>query len=400
MLFLGCLFNKEEEEKILELSNKRVSNASNTYQWNLIEGLCIHTNVDIINVLPVGTYPKHYKKLVLDTKAWKFKNNPNNIEIGSPNLPFIKQYTRYNKTKNAINSSISRSEENKNIIIYSTYLPFLKAIYKLDKTINITLIVTDLPEYYDLSKVSYIRKIARKINNHYLYKYMTRIDSFVLLTKQMKNKLNVGERPYIVIEGISNTEDNYKINEISTKQESDKKIILYTGTLHYQFGIKTVLDSFSLINESNYELWICGSGEAADYIKQQTKIDNRIKFYGYVTKEEVAKLQQQATILINPRPNEGEYTKYSFPSKTMEYMASGKPVLMYKLDGIPDEYDNFLYYVEGTSIENLKDKIVEVCEKSDRELNEFGEKALNFVIKNKNSRVQAKKIFNLIVEKE
>ena len=95
MLFLGCLFNKEEEEIILELSNKRVSNASNTYQWNLIEGLLSYTNVDIINVLPVGTYPKHYKKLVLDTKKWKFKSNPNNIEIGSVNLPFIKQYTRY-----------------------------------------------------------------------------------------------------------------------------------------------------------------------------------------------------------------------------------------------------------------------------------------------------------------
>ena len=79
-------------------------------------------------------------------------------------------------------------------------------------------------------------------------------------------------------------------------------------------------------------------------------------------------------------------------------MASGKPVLMYKLDGIPDEYDNFLYYVEGTSIENLKDKILEVCEKSDKELNEFGAKALN-LIQNKNPRVQGK-IFNLIVSKE
>lgn len=400
MLFLGCLFNKEEEEIILELSNKRVSNASNTYQWNLIEGLLSYTNVDIINVLPVGTYPKHYKKLVLDTKKWKFKSNPNNIEIGSVNLPFIKQYTRYKKTKKAINSAISKSEENKNIIIYSTYLPFLKAIYKLDKKINITLVVTDLPEYYDLSKVSYIRKIARKINNHYLYKYMTRIDSFVLLTKQMKNKLDVGERPNVVVEGISNIEPNCKTNNITIRKELDKKTILYTGTLHYKFGIKTLLDSFSLINKRNYELWICGSGEAAEYIKEQTKIDNRIKFYGYVTKEEVKQLQQQATILINPRPNEGEYTKYSFPSKTIEYMASGKPVLMYKLDGIPDEYDNFLYYVEGTSIENLKDKILEVCEKSDKELNEFGAKALNFVIQNKNPRVQAGKIFNLIVSKE
>ena len=38
---------------------------------------------------------------------------------------------------------------------------------------------------------------------------------------------------------------------------------------------------------------------------------------------------------VNPRQNNEEFTKYSFPSKTMEYLASGVPVVAYKLDGIP-----------------------------------------------------------------
>ena len=108
------------------------------------------------------------------------------------------------------------------------------------------------------------------------------------------------------------------------------------------------------------------------------------------------KLQQKATVLINPRNNDGEYTKYSFPSKTMEYMLSGKPVIMYKLDGVPDEYDSYLYYIGGNTADDIKKTILEVLNKSEKELESFGQKAAEFVSENKNSVVQAKRILTLL----
>ena len=398
MLFLGCLFRKEEEIKILELSNGRVSNASNTFQWNLINGLNSVIPLDIINVLPVGTYPKQYKKLFLKTNQWTIGENTNNLEIGAINLPFLKQYIRCKKIKKEIELRVSNNESSNNIIIYSAYLPFLKAVYKLNRQINITLIVTDLPEFYDLSRVGAIRKILRKINNYYIYKYLSRVDSFVLLTEQMKKPLKVGERQYIVVEGIADTENIDESNDNLFYKKNDTKIILYTGTLHYQYGIKSLLEAFMLIKNNDYELWICGSGEAEDEIKKLSFEDKRVKFFGFLAKDEVKKLQQKATVLINPRPNEGKYTKYSFPSKTMEYMTSGKPVIMYKLDGIPDEYDEYLYYFNGTSPENIATKILEVCEQSEQELILFGQKAKNFVVDNKNEIIQAEKILNMILK--
>ena len=113
-------------------------------------------------------------------------------------------------------------------------------------------------------------------------------------------------------------------------------------------------------------------------------------------KNEILKLQRQATVLINPRQNEGEYTKYSFPSKTIEYLASGTPLVAYKLDGIPDEYDEYLYYVENNSVEALKSKLVEVCEQTDEERREFGERASKFVLENKNPQKQAERIIKFI----
>lgn len=398
MLFLGCLFKEEDEKKILELSNSGVSNAANTFQWNLLNGLNNTTSIDIINILPVGTYPKHYKRLFLKTNKWMWKENKDNLEIGAINIPGLKQYLIYKKVKKEIKTRLSNSKRVSNIVIYSTYLPFLKAVYKLDRRVKITLIVTDLPEFYDLSKVGILRKILRKIYNYFIYKYLSRIDSFVLLTEQMKKPLKVGERQYIVVEGIADTENIDESNDNLFYKKNDTKIILYTGTLHYQYGIKSLLEAFMLIKNNDYELWICGSGEAEDEIKKLLFEDKRIKFFGFLAKDEVKKLQQKATVLVNPRPNEGEYTKYSFPSKTMEYMTSGKPVIMYKLDGIPDEYDEYLYYFNGTSPENIATKILEVCEQSEQELILFGQKAKHFVVDNKNEIIQAKRILNMILK--
>lgn len=64
-------------------------------------------------------------------------------------------------------------------------------------------------------------------------------------------------------------------------------------------------------------------------------------------------MQQQATLLVNPRKGHEEYTKYSFPSKTMEYMASGTPTIMYKLPGLPIEYEEYLVLLPDNSQETL-----------------------------------------------
>ena len=204
----------------------------------------------------------------------------------------------------------------------------------------------------------------------------------------MKEPLRVGNRPYTVVEGIANSTP-----KIPAKAE--KKSILYTGTLHRQFGILTLLEAFSLIEDPEAELWICGGGDAKEEVEKAAQTDSRIKFFGYVTKDTVTELQQKAFMLINPRQNEGEYTKYSFPSKTMEYMLSGKPVLMYRLDGIPAEYDPYLNYVDGNSAEDMKNAILKVLS-SETKIQERAQAAARFVFENKNSAVQAKKIIELM----
>ena len=160
-------------------------------------------------------------------------------------------------------------------------------------------------------------------------------------------------KKYVVIEGIVGDCDCANNLNANTKDNSNYQTIVYTGTLNSKYGIKNLVNAFELIEDSNIRLILCGSGDSEDYIKKMQNEDKRIIYKGNIDRQEALMIQRKATVLVNPRQNNEEFTKYSFPSKIMEYMLSGVPVVLYKLDGIPDEYDKFVNYVPDNSIESL-----------------------------------------------
>jgi len=393
LLFLACLYRKKDEDRLLGLSNGILPLTANPLAWNLIDGLerCDYS-VDIINTLPVGTYPTKFKKLFLQTQTWSHKDGSCNTEIGSINLPILKHFIWTFRARKFIKKWAEKSG-NSTIIIMFPQQVFLSAIKDVPDNTKVVLIVPDLPQFCNPGeKKTTLTSLWISYSNKIIYRRMERVNQFVLLTEQMKNLLPIGKKPFIVVEGIAAETPS----DEGACRECKRKILLYTGTLNYVFGIKKLLQAFSAIEGADYRLWLCGFGEASEEITELCESDKRVTFFGHVNKDRVHELQSQASIMVNPRTNEGEYTKYSFPSKTMEYMASGKPVIMYKLDGIPDEYDEYLYYVNGNSAEALRDKIIEVCSKTPEEISEFGMRAREWVLREKNSVVQAKKIVDMI----
>ena len=82
----------------------------------------------------------------------------------------------------------------------------------------------------------------------------------------------------------------------------------------------------------------------------------------------------------------------------MEYLASGTPTIMYRLGCMPKEYDEYVYYVEDESIETLSRRLIEICEKSQEELDEFGFAARSFILSKKTPFTQCGKIIELLNE--
>jgi glycosyltransferase involved in cell wall biosynthesis len=117
---------------------------------------------------------------------------------------------------------------------------------------------------------------------------------------------------------------------------------------------------------------------------------------GVAPNEKIVEAECKATLLINPRFTTEEFTKYSFPSKNMEYMASGTPLLTTKLPGMPEEYYPYVFLFEEETLEGFAYSISNVLGKTDDELKHLGMTARDFVLKNKNNVFQANRIVEFI----
>lgn len=388
------------EPEILAASKGAVHYAANKFQWNFIDGFMSLPDVSlrVLSAPFVGTFPKEYRKLFVRGSDISYKDKVPCAYVPFNNLWGYRNISRKRSLIRAVRSFASEKSSGKVIVVYSPHTPFLEAaVYakRKDPSIHICLVVPDLPEYMNLfEKKSLAYRLLKKVDIRMFGKSMRDIDSFVLLTEPMREKLQIGSRPYIVVEGmVPLTESQSDIHNLPA---GDKKTVVYAGTLKRKFGILNLVEAFHNLNNPDYELMICGRGDTEDPIAEFTRKDSRIHLLGQITGEQSDALIRSATVLVNPRQNNEEYTRYSFPSKTMEYLLSGVPVIAYELDGMPEEYREYIMFVEGDSIEDLQRKIEEVLSMPDPVRREFGSRARSFVLKEKNNRVSCERIFNMI----
>lgn len=227
-----------------------------------------------------------------------------------------------------------------------------------------------------------------KMRVHSQQNSIKQYDGFVFLTKYMNDKYNPLQKPYIVMEGSV----DYKFNSQPILQTYAPRIVMYAGAVEAEYGFDTLLKAFMELPIKDVELHIYGDGKFIQQLLAYQEQDTRIKYMGVVSNEDIIKAEQQATLLVNPRLSNQELVKYSFPSKTTEYMLSGTPVLTTKLCGIPEEYYSHLYTFDEESIEGFKDKLLETLSLTSEELQQKGLDAQRFVLENKSNIKQAHRI--------
>ena len=131
-------------------------------------------------------------------------------------------------------------------------------------------------------------------------------------------------------------------------------------------------------------------------IRRQAEGDPRIYYPGLLAPVEVFRLSQQATVLINPRPSRERFTRYSFPSKLLEYMATGKPVISTCLEAIPVEYDPYLIWLDHETPECLAALLQQLHALPQERLDKIGRRGREFILNKKNYRQQGERIVEFI----
>lgn len=398
VVFLTMMIPDTLKKEVARKSSCNMQDAADALEKHIYEGLSENFRVEphVVNILPIDSFPQYYKDAIVKEQLFVLGARKDHVNLGFCNIKLIRNgFIEHSIQKNLLSYYQKHNIDGKKVlIVYSATASFLRAIKKVKMVypdIVVCDIVADLPALTNLSnRKSMLLKAFIETSARQAEKALVCVDCFVLLTRQMADYLKI-DKPYCVMEGIASPEAPG-----TQEPEADKKIIFYSGTLHEKFGVMNLVHAFQTISSEKYELLICGVGDSERAIKVASEKDSRIHFLGKIPREQVLEWQSKATVLVNPRQNNEEFTKYSFPSKTMEYLSAGVPLVAYKLDGIPNEYDPYICYVKDNSIKSLANTLESVCEMSKDDRAAIGRIGREFVLKNKNSKVQTKRIIDLI----
>lgn len=390
-LYLSDLIPDEEFNKII-LEDKSPQMATHLFNWKVFTGIrsseFINFDFYIISTRPITEYPRNSTKIVKG-KDWETKYGVLH-ELFFINYPVIKTITIFLSCffKSLKWALFSHIKFKKGVFIASVQLPYLLCGYMISRIFRLPLIgvLTDPPNMnYKISWESVYKAKFRKINGILSIYLLKKLTGVIALTKYLANDY-CPEKNHLIIEAISEPCDDKK-----DLLKTDKFVILYSGSLLKVYGIIELIKASIQLPYPDLELWIFGRGDVEEEINNFAVEDYRIKYFGFRPNREVLHYQSIANLLINPRPIDLPDSKYSFPSKILEYMQSGTPTLLTRLPGIPDEYNEYVFFIDGYGEQSIAKSINSIYKIDRNELIRLGQKAKAFAdlknIKNQGNKM-------------
>lgn len=397
IIYLSTSCSMEKYKQVYEMRTVKAIEPQQKFNALFIQGLAEQPNVDVIAIstLPVSASSCSVSKFGFEEEF--ISETLKYVYIPFRNGHISRLVDMYINTQKLLTDYLNKYKNEPCYIIADVLSPFMTAgCFSVAHKYNVPMIgiVTDLPELSTDMKdkrnsvvKNFVLKSIEKFNTYLLKKY----DAYITLTESINDVINPHQsKKHLVIEG--SIDANITFNDT---EKSQTKEVVYAGGVYEKYGVKTLVEAFSRLNVVN-ELHIYGDGTYVDELKEFSKKHSKIKYKGMVSLEEIIEIERKATLLVNPRPSNEEFSKYSFPSKTLEYMSSGTPLLSTKLPGIPIEYFKYIYAIDDEDIEGMTDSLLKVLSNDQSMLKEKGLRAFSYVKQNKTNVAQAKRIITFL----
>lgn len=379
VLYLSALPEKAFNE-LLKKGNI-LSQAAQKFNKLYIKGFCLNNcDVDVLffhNTISESDEEKYNNQKI---RFLTCKSDGNKIRRNFARVQYINKVVKNYK-----------QEEPNGIVVVDALMPYAKSLVKRAKKfkLNTVSIVTDLPD--DISKLKTLKQrlrncLARKI----FYGQFKHIDYLIFLSNGMSDKIQ--HKKAVVFNGICDFELK---NITETAQKFDKKIIVYTGEIRQMYGVHNLVEAFLSLKRDDAELWLYGNGiDFYPELKEKIEQNENVKYMGIKPNDEIVEIQKKATLVVNPRLTIGcgDYIKYSFPSKNIEYMVSGTPLITTRLPAITEEYNDKLFFFDDESVAGMAETLNRCLNTSQDELQQKGQSTKDFVLNKLNNKTIAKEI--------
>lgn len=320
-------------------------------------------------------------------------------EVRYLNLPIVKEYSIRNNLKRILNDILNKSKNGDNIVMtvnsngcVSVPLLQLRKKYKFKTSIYLS----DMP-FDENPTRNIVKKVLLEHDNRIRVNNLRYYDSVIagvdlLIEMYFKNKVSIKIDPAIEFE-------KYKIIDSVHTKESQCINIVYTGSLNENYHIPELVEVVKLL-PVNYTITFYGRGPYTEFVIEQGKKCNRVKYGGYLPFDEIVKVQMNADLLIALLDTSKNISKYAVPSKVFDYLCAGVPVVSSNALSLSNDLKKYVTLVDDMDMSDIKNKILNIFA-DDEHIAQAIEKAQDgkrYVTKNCRWDVQQERILSFLRE--
>ena len=329
ILFCGTVVPESIEYQV-----KDISAAGNRFQNNMVCNLkTLGHEVDTVSYVAMEI-PKVLKDMLLEKDSFNDSSGAKSHYIFRQNGGFKGTLLAVKKCKEIVRNLISEYDL---VLCYNVFYSFffIPELAKRFQKKNI-LILADYsgPESY--------HSIKNKIYARMQMQIMRQYDKVIGLSANIQKKLKPGQKFLLMEGGIDENFYNQFAEKSSLNEE--KVIFMYSGLLSKVTGVDILLHAVLEMKEKSFELRISGKGDLEQQVRDAAENDERICYLGHMEYDEYIENLKKVDVLINPRNMELPENQNNFPSKIMDYLATGKVILSSKFIGWKKFEESIIFY--------------------------------------------------------
>jgi len=353
----------EEDYPSFQKAWKVSLNPSNqNFHNKMIRSLAQIAQVEVFSLRPFSKSRCRIKKLESETK------NINNITYHYLRVP-VNPFFRYHSFLTQSKKIIKNLYLDDAVIFADTINPkTIKLANVIGKKASLPVIgiCTDSPSNISGTRRSYTMYLLRQAQN---------LSGYIALTKSLEELFNINNKPSLIIEGL--VEDK----PLENLKEENKPYFFFGGALMSRYGVYDLIEAFKLLKNDDVNLLICGHHFDLRELHESIKSDKRIQFLGILPVEDVLRYEAHAIANINPRPFSEDLDRFSIPSKTLEYLYSGKLTISVRNSILQKSFSDDAIWCKSSDKKDLLEGMEKALLMSSEQRQKIGARAQEKVIK-------------------
>lgn len=390
LIFLGFTLPPAQFAQVLE-ADRNMPVQTHRFGWSIVEALqSAGRQPWLIAAAPASDYPASSRLLFGRCRFTHAGAQGRTVPF--VNVIGLKHVTRY------LGSRPRRAERRdiEAVLVHGVHSAFLwRAIAIRRRTgVPVVVVLTDLPgPVNDVGGRA--SRALRNADRKLISAGLRRVDGVVALTRALAEEMAPGS-PSLVMEGIRRVADRSPRESDAAAHTPPRQpqTVAYAGGLEAAYGVQDLLDAVTA-STGSWVLEVYGRGLLEQAVRDAAERSDRVVYRGLVTEDVLLERYSAADLLVNPRPAHQTFTRFSFPSKLGEYLASGTPALSTRLPGIPEEYEPYVYWCDDGPVA-LAESIDYVLAQPEAERFERGHTARSFVSARLSPQAQGARIVALL----